>query len=497
MNPQQPAFMNSRRQFFTSAASGLGSLALASMLKDDGLLASTSTADAMAKNPLAPKQAHLPSKAKACIFFFMAGGPSQVDLYDPKPLLNELNGEKLPESFTKDVQFAFIQKDTATAMASPRKFTPHGESGVEYSDLVPNIGSCADDICMIRSLHTDVFNHHPAQLMMETGVPFFGRPSIGSWLLYGLGSESQNLPGYVVLSSGRGTSGGTTLWSSGFLPSTYAGVLFRNRGEPVLNLTNPPGASSQIQRASLDALRDLNAHRYEQVADQEIASRIASYELAFRMQSAAPELIDLSSETKETLEAYGVGRTRGDLKGDGRGGGSDVFDSFSRNCLLARRLVERGVRFVPIFHASWDHHSRLNEGLAHNCGMCDQPIAALLKDLKQRGLLESTLVVFAGEFGRTPLGENRKGYKTVTGRDHHPFAFSSWMAGGGVKGGQVIGKTDDFGWNIAEDPVHINDFHATLLRLFGFDHKQLTFRFAGLNVRLTNVAGNVVERVLA
>jgi hypothetical protein len=304
------------------------------------------------------------------------------------------------------------------------------------------------------------------------------------------------LPGYVVLNSGRGLSGGASLWSSGFLPSNYQGVVFRNQGDPVLNLSNPPGITEEMQHYGLTTINDLNKLHLEHVRDPEIASRIAAYELAFRMQTAAPELIDLSKEAKQTLEDYGFEREEPKIKSD-RGGGPGQFRAFARNCLLARRLVERGVRFVNVYHASWDHHSNLDTELTFNATMADQPIAALLKDLKQRGLLDSTLVIWGSEFGRTPLGENRKGYAKVTGRDHHPFAFSLWMAGGGVKGGQVIGETDEIGWHIVKDPVHINDFHATILHLFGLDHTRLTYRFQGRDFRLTDVAGKVVNKLLA
>jgi hypothetical protein len=325
----------------------------------------------------------------------------------------------------------------------------------------------------------------------------FGRPSIGSWLNYGLGSESQNLPGYVVLTSGRGATGGVSNWSSGFMPSTYEGVVFRNQGEPVLHLNNPDGLPHECQRLGLDTVRDLNEMRYEQTLDPETLSRIAAYELAYRMQTAAPELIDFSGESEATLKAYGVGRNDGDVT-DGRGGGTGTWNSFSSNCLLARRLVERGVRFINIYHASWDHHSELNEGLTYNCGMADQPIAALLKDLKQRGLLDSTMVIWGAEFGRTPLGENREGFSVPnTGRDHHPFAFSIWGAGGGLKGGTTIGETDEIGWNITKDPIHINDFHATMLHLFGMDHLKLTYRNSGRDFRLTDVGGKLVPQMMA
>ena len=482
-----------RRQFLTSTASGLGALALASLLQEDALSAAeTSTA-----NPLAPQPPHFAPRATRCIFIFLEGGPSQIDLYDEKPKLVELHGQPLPKSMLEKVRFAFIQKETAVLAGSPRKFKPHGQCGRSLSDFLPHIGTCADDIALVRSMQTDEFNHHPAQLMMNTGVGRFGRPSIGSWINYGLGSPSQNLPGYVVLTAGRGASGGASNWSSGFLSSTYQGVLFRNQGDPLLNLENPPGLPRELQRKSLDAIAQLNQERFGHLGDPEIASRIAAYELAFRMQAAAPELIDLSGETKETLEAYGVNRPE-PKDAAGRGGGAGVMARYALNCLLARRLVERGVRFVSLIHASWDHHSNLDKELSYNCQMADQPVAALLKDLKQRGLLDETLVVWAGEFGRTPLGENRDGKRsTGTGRDHHPFAFSLWMAGGGIKPGQVLGRTDDIGWNVVEDPVHINDFHATILHLFGLDHLRLTHRFSGLNLRLTNLGGKVERKLLA
>lgn len=493
MHPFLENMLASRRDFLTTSASGIGLLALGSLLRDEGLLAAEPSTEAV--NPLAPKPAHFTPKAKNCICIFLAGAPSHLDLFDPKPKLNELDGQKLPESMTKDVRFAFIQKSAARLMASPRKFTPYGKCGMELSDLLPHTGTCADDIALIRSMHTEAFNHHPGQLMMNTGVPTFGRPSMGSWLNYGLGSESKNLPGYVVLTAGRGTSGGTSNWGSGFLPTTYQGVLFRGQGEPVLNLNNPPGLSGMMQQKTVEALRDLNAARHQKMADPEIQSRIASYELAFRMQSAAPELIDFSGESKKTLDLYGV--TRKTPSGGGRGGGRDVYSAFAGNCLLARRMVERGVRFVSLYHASWDHHSNLDSQLTFNAGMADQPVAALLKDLKQRGLLDSTLVLWLGEFGRTPLGENRRGYKKVTGRDHHPFGFSIWMAGGGVRGGQVYGATDEIGWHAVKDPMHINDFHATLLHLFGLDHLKLTYRFQGRDFRLTDVAGKLVRPLIA
>lgn len=489
---------HSRRDFMATTASGIGMLAFASMLQSQGLLAAENE-PRDSKNPLKPRSPHFAPKATNCIFIFMAGAPSQIDLFDPKPKLMELDGQPLPDSMTENVRFAFIQKDSAVLKGSPRKFSKHGQCGMEISELLPHISSCADDIALVRSMHTEAFNHHPGQLMMNTGVPTFGRPTIGSWINYGLGSESQNLPGYVVLTAGRGTSGGVSNWTSGFLPSIYQGTLFRDHGDPILNLSNPPGVTPELQEKTLQALRDLNKQNHEHVGDEEIASRIASYELAFRMQSAAPELIDLAGEDEKILDMYGVDRDDSEWKSSiGRGGQVGTFKTFSRNCLLARRMVERGVRFVNIYHASWDHHSNLDPELDYNCMMADQPVAALLKDLKQRGLLDSTLVVWGAEFGRTPLGENRVGFENPnTGRDHHPFAFSIWMAGGGIKGGQVIGETDEIGWNITKDPIHINDFHATLLHLFGIDHTKLTYRFQGRDFRLTDVAGNVVEKLLA
>lgn len=465
-------------------------MALASMFRSDGLLASESSSPGSQIRP------HFAPRAKSCICIYLEGAPSQIDLFDPKPKLNDLDGQQLPESLVKNVRFAFIQKESARLMGCARRFERHGESDMEFSDLLPHLATCADDICMVRSMHTEAFNHHPGQLLMNSGSTMFGRPSLGSWINYGLGSASRNLPGYVVLTAGRGTSAGTTAWTSGFLPSSYQGVLFRNQGEPVLDLDNPGGITPPTQRSTIEALVDLNRERSRIKRDPEIDSRIAAYELAFRMQEAAPELIDLSSETRQTLEMYGVGRPpkRG---GRGDGGGPDVFHQFSTNCLLARRLVERGVRFVNLYHASWDHHSNLDPELAFNCEMADRPIAALLKDLKQRGLLDSTLVLWLSEFGRTPLGENRRSYVKVTGRDHHPFAFTIWMAGGGVRGGQTVGKTDEIGWSITEDPIHINDLHATILHLFGLNHRELTYRFQGRDFRLTDVAGNVVAKLLA
>ncbi|MEQ8854952.1 DUF1501 domain-containing protein [Gimesia sp.] len=472
-----------RRRFFATGASGLGTLALASLLKEEGLLASENSTP----------QAHFAPKAKRCIYLFMEGGPSQMDLFDPKPKLNELDGQPMPDSMLKDIKFAFIQKEAARLMGSPRTFKRYGECGMELSDLLPHLSTCVDDIAMIRSMHCEQFNHLPGQLMMLTGSDLQGRPTLGSWLNYGLGSESSNLPGYVVLATlGRGLPGGASSWSSGFLPSQYAGTLFRNQGSPVLNLETPQQVSSAAQMRSLQAINELNGLRFEQVGNPEIASRINAYELAFRMQQTAPELLDLSGETKTTLEEYGV--TRDEASKSGTAG---FLGSYARNCLLARRMVERGVRFVTLFLSTWDHHSSLDSGLERYTQISDQPVAALLKDLKRRGLLDETLVVWGGEFGRTPLGENRVNFKKVTGRDHHPYSFSMWMAGGGIKGGQTIGETDEIGWGVAKDPIHVHDLHATILHLFGLNHEELTYRFQGRDFRLTDVEGTVVQRLLA
>lgn len=482
-------FHLTRRDFLVNTARGVGGLAFASLLNADGLLAASAPA-----GPLAPRPPHFPARAKQCIFIYMEGGTSQLDLFDPKAKLNELNGQKLPESLTKNIRFAFLQKETATLLGSPHPFRRYGKCGMEMSAMLPHIGACADDLALVRSMHTTAFNHHPGEMLLYTGFERLGRPSVGAWLAYGLGSASQNLPGYVVLTAGRAASGGSTMFSSGFLPSTFQGVMFRNQGEPVQDLANPPGITAEMRQHGLEALRDLNGMRQKMVGDPEIASRIASYELAARMQLAAPELTDLSRENQETLAAYGVNRDGAGWKTQ-RGGGVETFKTFARNCLLARRMIERGVRFVSIHHASWDHHNDLDNDLAFNCQVVDQPVGALLKDLQQRGLLDSTLVVWASEFGRTPLGENRPGFKSVTGRDHHPLAFSTWMAGGGVKGGQVIGETDELGWSVTQDPVSVPDFHATILHQFGLNHEKLTYRFQGRDFRLTDVAGKVVGKI--
>ncbi|MDA0833347.1 MAG: DUF1501 domain-containing protein [Planctomycetota bacterium] len=497
MHPLVELGQHHRRDFLTSAASGLGMAALGALLQQDNARTFANDSELSAVNPLAPKAPHFAPKAKSCIFLFQAGAPSHLDLFISKPKLNELSGQPVPASLVENVRFAFIQKETATLLGTNRKFTRHGECGMEFSDILPHLATCADDLLKVNSLYSSQFNHHPGQLLVQCGRQTFGLPSMGSWLSYGLGSESQNLPGYVVLTSGRGSSGGSTLWQSGFLPSLYSGVRFRTEGEPVLNLANPDGLPPELQRKSLDVLRDLNASRFDAVHDPEIASRISSYELAYRMQSAAPELIDISGESKATLDAYGVERPEPEKIG-GRGKQGDVYKSYARNCLLARRLVERGVRFVNIVYASWDHHSNLDNELPYNAGACDQPVAALIKDLKARGMLDETLVVWGCEFGRTPLGENRGGAREAnTGRDHHPYAFTFLMAGGGIKGGQTYGDSDEIGWGTTDNPTHINDFHATLLHLFGVDHLKLTHRFQGRDFRLTDVGGKVIPEWLA
>jgi hypothetical protein len=473
--------IQSRRKFFRECAGGVGTIALANLMAQEGRAASVAPGSIV--NPLAAKKPPLPAKAKNVIFLFMEGGPSQLDLFDPKPELAKWDGKPLPESLTKNLQLAFI-KPTAAVLASRREFHKYGQSGIEISDFMPHLGSVADDICLVRSMHTDAFNHHPGQLLLFSGSTQVGRPSFGSWVVYGLGSESQNLPGFVVLSSGVGTSGGESNFSSGFLPSTYSGTMFRNSGDPILFLSNPGGVSRATQRASLDALRDLNQQHEQTTGDMEIASRINSYELAFRMQMAAPELLDFSKESPETLEMYGVNK--------------EPTKPYATNCLLARRLVERGVRYVMLMHASWDDHTNINKKLKKNCDITDQPVAALIKDLKQRGLLDETLVVWGGEFGRTPMCEIRNPSEADNaGRDHHPVAYSMWMAGGGIKPGQVVGKTDDLCFHIEEDPIHVHDLQATLLRTLGFDHTRLTYRYMGRDFRLTDVEGVVVKDLLA
>ena len=469
-----------RRRFFTSTAGGAGLAALAGMLRDDGLLAANSD---VAANSLRPRAPHFPCRAQRCIFVFLAGGTSHLDLFDPKPKLKELDGQPIPESFLKGIRFSFVKPTQSKLMGSRFAFRRYGECGMELSELLPHIGTCADDIGLVRSMHHAAFDHAPGELEMITGHDQPGRPSFGAWLTYGLGSESQNLPAFVALMNHRGPVARAMAWGNGYLPSVHQGVLFRNQGEPILNLETPAGIRPEWHRAQLDAVRRLNRLKSQKVRDPEIETRIAAYELAFRMQTAAPELIDLAGETQETQENYGVNR-------EGQQG------IFARNCLLARRLVERGVRVVTLFQRTWDQHKNLEGEIRAQCLEVDQPIGALLADLKRRGMLDSTLVVWGTEFGRTAITENASP-GPAAGRDHHPHCFSMWLAGGGVRGGHVIGRSDELGWHVAEDGVHTHDFHATLLHLFGLDHKRLTYRHRGLDVRLTDVAGNVVEKLLA
>jgi hypothetical protein len=480
MNWKQFQALQNRREFLRGVAGGIGMAALGNLLSADGL-----SAAAMGEsNPLLPKKPHFAPKAKNIIYMFMEGGPSQYELFDPKRALEKYDGQSLPPSMTKDLKLAFI-KPTAKVMANRYPFQRFGQCGMELSGLAPHLGSVADEITLVRSMHTDAFNHHPGQLLLFTGSIQFGRPTLGAWVMYGLGSESQNLPGFVVLSSGKGTSGGTTNFASGFMPSHYQGTVFRGEGDPILYLSNPEGVSRTNQQATLEFVNDLNRMHQTKTGDVEIASRIASYELAFRMQTEAPDLVDFSDESPATLEMYGMNSDNKHRR------------EYARNCILARRMVERGVRFVLMMDASWDDHTELNKRLPPRMEEIDQPTAALVKDLKQRGLLDETLVIWGGEFGRTPMVEIRKPEDaTNAGRDHHPSAFSMWMAGGGVRKGYVHGKTDDLCLNVVEDPVHVHDLQATFLHCLGFDHTKLTYRHMGRDFRLTDVAGEVVKPLL-
>jgi hypothetical protein len=461
-----------RRWFFQQCGVGLGAVALGTLFRESGWASPAALA-----NPLAPKQPHFPAKAKRVIFLFMAGAPSHLELFDNKPELTKWNGKTPPADLVKDYRAAFINPNAA--LLGPKfKFAKHGQSGAELSELLPRLAEVVDDIAIVKSMHTDAFNHAPGQILMSTGSQQFGRPSLGAWTTYGLGSESQDLPSFVVFSTGqKGPSGGASNWGSGFLPSVHQGVMFRSVGDPVLYLSNPKGVDEQIQRDSLDTIKRLNQKHLDVVGDPEIATRINSFELAHRMQLTAPELMDISKESKATLEMYGAEPGKG---------------TFANSCLLARRLVERGVRFVEIFHESWDQHGSLVADLKKNCRNTDQASAALIKDLKQRGLLDDTLVIWGGEFGRTPMVQGGD-----DGRDHHPNCFTMWLAGGGVKRGITIGESDDFGFNVTRDKVHVNDLHATILHLLGFDHTKLTYRFQGRDFRLTDVSGEIVKKMLA
>jgi hypothetical protein len=411
----------------------------------------------------------------------MAGAPSQLDLFDYKPELARLEGKPLPPSVIGGQRYAFIRPDAA--VLGPRfKFARHGRCGVELSELLPHLAGVVDDLCFVKSVHTDQFNHAPAQIFFNTGFSQPGRPSLGSWALYGLGAETSDLPAFVVLSTGSGISGGSANWSSGFLPTIYTGVRLRNQGDPILDVSSPAGVDTRLQRDSLDLIGTLNRRRLDTEGDPEIATRIASYEMAFRLQTSAPELMDLRTESKATLDLYGADPGK---------------PSFARACLLARRLIERGVRFVNIYHEGWDAHSDVTGNHRKNCGETDRASAALVRDLKARGLLDETLVVWGGEFGRTPMVETNPALGRSLGRDHHPQAYTMWLAGGGVKRGFSYGTTDELGFHVAEDPVHVHDLQATILYLLGFDHEKLTFRHAGRDFRLTDVHGHVVRELIA
>lgn len=455
--------MTTRRKFLTSAASGLGLAALASLLDES-----------RADDPLTPRRPHFEPAAQNCIFIFLIGGVSQIDLLDPKPTLERLHGQPIPESFRRGVRLGQTTFN-APIMAAHEPFRRYGQCGMELSTLLPNIGGCADDIALIRSMHHEAFDHAPGELEFTTGKDQPGRPTMGSWLVYGLGSESRNLPSYVVLLNGRAPKSRSYSWGSGFLPATYQGTLFRSQGTPVLNLQPPADLSRDVNAAQIDAIRRLDEARREATGDPALDAHIASYELAFRMQTSAPELLDLSGETRATLTSY-------------------TDSDFGRSLLLARRLVERGVRFVTVTHHVWDHHDNIHRDLPGHCRMIDGPIATLMTDLKRRGLFDQTLVVCGTEFGRTAITQGRE--MANAGRDHHPHAFSVWLAGAGVRGGTIHGASDELGWRVAEDPVHTHDFHATLLHLFGIDHRRLTFRHQGLDMRLTDVAGRVVNNIL-
>jgi hypothetical protein len=468
-----------RRHFFRDCGVGVGKIALASLLTgafSNGAASGAGTAT----NPLAPRKPHFPPRAKNIIHLFMAGAPSQLDLFDYKPTLAKYEGKPIPPEIIKGQRYAFIRPDAA-CLGPQYKFHKHGKCGAELSEIMPHLATVADDICILRAMHTDQFNHAPAQIFLNTGFAQPGRPSIGSWVVYGLGAETSDLPAFVVMSTGAGISGGAANWSSGFLPSVYSGVRLRNQGDPILNVTSPSGIDARLQRDSLDLVGALNRQRLSVEGDPEIATRIASYEMAYRLQTSAPELMDLRGESKATLDMYGADPAK---------------PTFARACLLARRMIERGVRFVNIYHEGWDAHNDVIGNLRNNCGATDRACAALVKDLKQRGMLDETLVVWGGEFGRTPMVESNPARNTKLGRDHHPQAFSMWLTGGGIKPGLTYGMTDDLGFNGVENRLHIHDLQATLLHLLGLDHERLTFRYAGRDFRLTDVHGRVIKDIL-
>lgn len=470
MNIEQLRLLT-RRHFFGDCRIGLGKIALASMLAGGSSSRAKTTSGGV--NPIAPKPTDFAPRAKRVIYLFMAGAPSQLELFDYKPKLAELEGKPIPPSVVKGQRYAFIQPDAA--VLGPRyKFQKHGQSGAELSEMLPHLSKVADDIAIVKSVRTDLFNHSPAQLFVNTGFSIPGRPSMGSWLSYGIGSEANDLPAFVVLKSGGSLSGGAAMWDSGFLPSTHQGVPFRESGDPILHLSNPRGFDRRAQRDSLDLIRQMNEKRLGVVGDPEIETRINAYEMAYRMQTRAPELMDFSKESKSTLDMYGV--SNGKKK-----------NAFASNCLLARRLAERGVRFIQVYHSGWDAHSNVAGNVKNQCGTTDKPCAALIQDLKQRGMLDDTLIVWGGEFGRTPMVEASAALGRSQGRDHHPQAFSMWFAGGGIKPGITIGRTDELGFHVVERPVHVHDVQATILHCLGMDHEHLAFRFRGLDFRLTGV----------
>lgn len=475
-----------RRHFFQECGVGVGKIALASLLTDaftvkaSGAQTAAQTKPAVF-NPFEAKKPQFPPKAKRVIHLFMAGAPSQLDLFDFKPDLIKYEGKPIPPSVIGNQRYAFIRSDAA--VLGPRfKFSKYGKCGAELSEMLPHLSGIVDDICIVKSMNTTQFNHAPAQIFMNTGFAQPGRPCFGSWSVYGLGAEAHNLPAFVVMSTGSGISGGAANWSSGFMPSVYAGVRLRNQGDPILDVSRPEGVDGQLQDQTIDFVKRMNSAQLADQGDPEIAGRLSAYEMASRLQTSAPELMDLKSESKETLAMYGADPDK---------------PSFARACLLARRLIERGVRFVNIYHEGWDAHSDVVGNLKNNCGATDQASAALVKDLKQRGLLDDTLVIWGGEFGRTPMGESNSGLGRNLGRDHHPTAFTMWMAGGGIKPGLTYGKTDDLGFNVAENPVHVHDLQATLLHLLGLDHERLTYHYAGRDYRLTDVEGTVIKDLLA
>ncbi len=459
--------VTNRRGFLSSSGVGLGSIALASLLADD--------AHGAAGVP------HFAPRAKHVIYLHMIGAPSNLDLFDPKPELVKRHNQPCPPEVTKGRDFAFIGK-TSTLAGSPYKFSNHGESGHAMSELFPHLSTVADELAFIHSLHTEEINHAPAQMFLHSGFGRGGRPSFGSWVSYGLGSENADLPGYVVLLSGPAGGAGTSMWSSGFLPSIYQGIQFRSQGDPVLFLSSPEGRTKQQRRQELDALQELNLQHFQTTGDPEIETRIGQYEMAFRMQASVPELMHINDESRDTLELYGAEPGKA---------------SFANNCLLARRLVERGVRLVELYDSDWDHHGNLENRLPKKCQETDRPIAGLIKDLKRRGLLKDTLIIWASEFGRTPLMQGGGKGDKVSGRDHHKDAFTCWLAGGGVRGGASVGKTDDFGMDVIEDPIHVHDLNATVLHLLGIDHEKLTYRYQGREFRLTDVHGHTVRNILS